>query len=314
MKLLEQEIKWFLRKYGIRIKKYLGQNFLIDEEVLLKIIESAGLCSDDFVLEIGAGPGILTKEISKRVRKVIAIELDRDLIKILEENLKECKNVDIIKEDVLKFDLTSLFQKSKPVKIIANLPYYITTPIIMHLLNQKFPPSTIMVIMVQREVALRIVGSPGSKDYGILSVILQYYTEPELISIVLKKAFIPSPKVDSAILRLKIRKNPPVKVRDENLFFRVVKASFSHRRKTIANSLLKSQLGLDRERIAKLLTDAKIDPMCRAETLSLENFARLANKFIERGKYESSDYGRRFWYETSSTHLHNSKTFSSNVE
>jgi len=278
---LLQTTKWFLHKYGIKIKKYLGQNFLIDNEVLQKIIESVNLSPDDFVLEIGAGPGILTKEVAKKAKKVIAIELDENLIRILKENLKDCHNVEVIKGDVLRLNLASLFPKKIPIKIIADLPYYITAPIIMHLLEQKFPPFTKAIIMVQKEVGLRIVASPGTRDYGVFSVVLQYYTEPELISVVSRDAFFPSPEVDSAIVRLNMRKAPPVKARNENLFFKVVKASFSHRRKTITNSLLKSGLGLDRKKIARLLIDAHIGPGLRPESLSLEDFARLADKLME---------------------------------
>jgi len=281
MNSLLQITKLLLHKQGIRVRKYLGQNFLIDEEVLHKIIEAVNLSPDDFVLEIGAGPGILTKEIAKRVKRVIAIELDQNLIKTLRENLKNYPGVEIIKGDVLRLNLKSLFPANIPVKIIANLPYYITTPIIMHLLEQKFPPFTRLVIMVQKEVGLRIVASPKSADSGVLSVILQYYSKPELISIVPRKAFFPSPKVDSAIVRLTIRKNPPVQVVNENLFFKVVRASFSHRRKTLTNSLLKSQLGLDKEKITQLLADAHIEPDLRAQSLSLQNFAHLANTLIK---------------------------------
>lgn len=276
---LFQTTKWLLHKSGIRARKYLGQNFLIDEKVLQEIIESANLSQNDFILEIGAGPGILTKEVAKKVKKIIAVEVDQNLVRILRENLSDCGNAEVISGDVLRLNLASLFPANFPVKVIANLPYYITTPIIMHLLEQRFSPCTKMIVMVQKEVALRIVASPESRDYGVFSVVVQYYAKPELISIVSRKAFFPSPKVDSAVVRLTVRENPPVKVRDENLLFKIVKASFSHRRKTIINSLLKSHLGLDKVEIAELLNNARIGPGLRAESLSLQDFARLANKY-----------------------------------
>ena len=280
IKSLFQTTKLLLHKHKIRTRKYLGQNFLIDEEVMREIIDSADLSPDDFVLEVGAGTGILTEELVKKAKKVIAVELDQNLVRVLSENLKNCPNVEIIKGDVLRLNLASFFPPNVSIKIIANLPYYITTPIIMHLLEQKFPSFTRMIIMVQKEVGLRIAALPKSRDYGILSVIIQYYTKPELISVVSRKAFFPLPKVDSAIIRLTIRETPPVKLMNESLFFKVVKNSFSHRRKTIANSLLKSQLGFDRKGVLELLTAAHIDSNLRAESLNLQDFALLANKLL----------------------------------
>jgi len=267
-----------LFRYGIRVKKHLGQNFLIDPEVLQKIIQAADLTPEDSVIEIGAGPGILTGEIARRVKKVFAIELDEELLRCLKKNLSGYNNVEIIKGDVLKTDFSSIIDGRIFVKIIANLPYYITTPILMHLLKQNFVPSTLLVLMVQKEVGLRLVALPGCKDYGILSIVVQYYTKPELFSIIPRVAFFPRPEVDSSLVKLTILDRPPVELKNEKLFFSLVRASFGHRRKTLANALLKSPLGFTKFEAARLFTAAGIDCHRRAEELSLEDFARLSNE------------------------------------
>ena len=270
-----------LQKYKFVFQKKFGQNFLIDEHVLDKIISAAGIGSDDFVVEIGPGIGTMTQYLAYAARGVAAVEIDKALIPILQDTLSLYDNVTVINEDVLKVDLKKLADEmndGKPVKVVANLPYYITTPIIMGLFESHVPVESITV-MVQKEVAERMVAKPGGKDYGALSVSIQYYTEPEIAFIVPPESFIPAPNVDSAVIVCKRRTVPPVEVCDEKLFFKVVKAAFSVRRKMLSNAL--KNMGISSVQAAAWLERAGIDPKRRGETLSLADFASLTNCFKE---------------------------------
>ena len=268
-----------LQKYHFVFQKRFGQNFLIDEHVLEKIIDSSGITKDDFILEIGPGIGTMTQYLAEAAREVAAVEIDSSLIPILKDTLKEWDNVTVINNDILKTDIKKIADEKnggKPVKVVANLPYYITTPIIFALLEKRLPMER-LVAMVQKEVAERMAAKPGSRDYGALSVAIQYYTEPEIAFIVPPTSFIPAPAVDSAVIVCKRRSEPPVKVCDEALFFRVVKAAFSLRRKMLSNSL--KNMGINSEQCAQWLQRAGVDGKRRAETLSLEDFAALTNTF-----------------------------------
>jgi 16S rRNA (adenine1518-N6/adenine1519-N6)-dimethyltransferase len=247
-------------------KKHLGQNFLFDPSILLKIIRSADLSNKDTVVEIGPGPGRLTRLLAERVSKVIAIEIDRYLYDTLREELRDLDNIDLVLGDALKFP----FERLEHFKVVANIPYYITTPIIFRLIEARRVVESI-TLTIQKEVAERIVAKPGGKDYGVLSIGTQFYTAPELKFIIPKEAFRPMPKVDSAVIYMKMLREPAVSVHDEAVFFKVVKASFSQRRKTLSNSL--KSFGND---IKDVLHRAGIDPQRRPETLSLEEFARLS--------------------------------------
>ncbi len=275
-------IKQIMERYGFKFKKSLGQNFLIDQNIVRNICHKADISKEDVVVEIGPGIGTMTQELAKAAGLVIAVELDRDLIRVLEDNLKDDKNVVIVHNDVLKLNLDQLIatQAEIPVtkpkyKVVANLPYYITTPVIMHLLESKFGISQI-VIMIQKEVAERIVAPPGGKDYGALTLAVQYYTEPEIAMRVPKTVFMPRPEVDSAILKLNVRENPPVAVVDEKLMFALIKAAFGQRRKTLLNALT-GGVPFEKVKIMASLTEVGIDPGRRGETLALEEFAALAN-------------------------------------
>ena len=271
-----------LQKYNFAFQKRFGQNFLIDTHVLEKIIEASKITKDDFVLEIGPGIGTMTQYLAEAAREVVAVEIDKTLIPILEnDTLKDWDNVTVINEDILKVDIAALAQEKnggKPIKVVANLPYYITTPIIFNLLEQRLPMER-LVAMVQKEVAERMVAKPGGKDYGALSVSIQYYTEPEIAFIVPPESFIPAPNVDSAVIVCKRRTVPPVEVCDEKLFFKVVKAAFSVRRKMLSNAL--KNMGISSVQAAAWLERAGIDPKRRGETLSLADFASLTNCFKE---------------------------------
>lgn len=252
-------------------KKHLGQNFLYDPSILTRIIDAAELSKDDTVVEIGPGPGGLTRLLSENVKKVIAIELDRDLYDRLRAELIGYRNVELIHSDALKYH----YENIGKFKVVANIPYYITTPILFRLLEAKENLST-MTLTIQKEVAERIAASPGGKDYGVLSIMVQYYARPEMKFIIPKEAFRPEPKVDSAVLHVKLLTRPSVYVQEEKLFFRVVKTAFSQRRKTLSNSL--KGMGTD---IKELLKAAGIDPGRRPETLSLEEFALLADTLLK---------------------------------
>lgn len=270
-----------VRRYGLTMKKSLGQNFLIDRNVLAKIVGAAGLTEDRGALEIGPGIGALTEQLARAAGRVAAIEIDQRLLPVLKETLADYGNVKVIHGDVLKLPLGELFEQEfagcAEVSVVANLPYYVTTPIIMKLLEEKLPLANI-VVMIQKEVAERMAASPGTKDYGSMSVAVQYYCEPELVAIVPHTVFIPQPQVDSAVIRLRLRKEPAVRVRNERLFFETVQAAFAQRRKTLGNNLLARFFGKGgREEMTRLLAELDIDPGRRGETLSLEEFARLAD-------------------------------------
>ncbi|MGF6376372.1 16S rRNA (adenine1518-N6/adenine1519-N6)-dimethyltransferase [Clostridiales Family XIII bacterium PM5-7] len=266
-------------KYGFRLSKSLGQNFLTDKNIIDKIIEAAEIEDTDLVIEIGPGIGVLTCEAAPKAKKVVAIEIDKNLIPILQDTLADEPNVQVINQDVLKTDLQQIIDTAdcSGVKIIGNLPYYITTPIIMSILERGIKADSI-TIMMQKEVADRIKSNPGTKAYGALSVAVQYYCTVDSVAIVPKEVFVPVPKVDSAVLRLNIRKERPVDLLDETLFFRCIKAGFGQRRKTLSNSLM--ALGdKTKEEVKRCLEAVGIDEKRRAETLSLKEFANLANEF-----------------------------------
>ena len=269
-----------LQKYNFNFQKKFGQNFLIDTHVLDKIIRSAGITKDDFVLEIGPGIGTMTQYLCENAREVVAVEIDKNLIPILEDTLSEYDNVSVINEDILKVDLNKLAQEKnggKPIKVVANLPYYITTPIIMGLFESHVPVASITV-MVQKEVADRMQEGPGSKEYGALSLAVQYYANPEIVANVPPNCFMPRPKVGSAVIRLTCHEEPPVQVEDENLMFRIIRASFNQRRKTLVNGLNNSpEISLPKEVIAEAIAEMELSPSIRGEALSLEQFARLSN-------------------------------------
>lgn len=268
-----------LKKYEFSFQKKYGQNFLIDTHVLDKIIRAAEISSDDFVLEIGPGIGTMTQYLAEAAREVAVVEIDDKLIPILEETLKEYENVTIIHGDILKVDIEGLVREKnqgRPVKVVANLPYYITTPIIMGLLEGSAPVDSITV-MVQKEVADRMKVGPGTKDYGALSLAVQYYARPEIVANVPPNCFIPRPKVGSAVIRLTRHQTPPVQVQDEGFLFRIIRASFNQRRKTLVNSLNNSpELQLTKEQVTKALEQMELPAAVRGETLTLEQFARLS--------------------------------------
>ncbi|MBA9087576.1 16S rRNA (adenine1518-N6/adenine1519-N6)-dimethyltransferase [Fontibacillus solani] len=279
--------KEIISRHGFSFKKSLGQNFLIDQNILGKIVAAAELDSTKGALEIGPGIGALTEKLAQTAGHVAAIEIDQRLLPILEEVLEPYPHVEVVHGDVLKLDLRDLFQSQfsgvSSVSVVANLPYYVTTPILMKLLEEKLPLENI-VVMIQKEVAERMSASPGGKDYGSLSIAVQYYSEPELVCTVPHSVFIPQPNVDSAVIRLKVRKTPPVQLEDQDFFFEVVQASFAQRRKTISNNL-KSRFfaGEDRQRLESLLAEAEIEPARRAETLHIEEFAKLSNTLFLAG-------------------------------
>ncbi|WP_040953028.1 16S rRNA (adenine(1518)-N(6)/adenine(1519)-N(6))-dimethyltransferase RsmA [Gorillibacterium massiliense] len=275
-----------IKRHNLELKKSLGQNFLIDLNILGKIVGAANLDKSKGALEIGPGIGALTEQLAKTAGKVAAVEIDRRLLPILAENLEPYDNVHVIHGDVLKLPLADLirteFAGLSGVSVVANLPYYVTTPIIMKLLEEKLPLENI-VVMIQKEVAERMAARPGTKDYGSLSIAVQYYCEAEVATIVPHTVFIPQPQVDSAVIRLKLRKEPPVEVADEKLFFETVHAAFAQRRKTLGNNLLAAFFGKDnREEMNAQLASIGIDPARRGETLTMEEFAILANALYKR--------------------------------
>ena len=268
-----------IKKYGFKFKKSLGQNFLIDQNILKNIVAAAELDETKGALEIGPGIGALTQELAQAAGRVTAVEIDNRLIPILREVLSGVPNVHVEHGDVLKLNLKELienqFKGLTGVSVVANLPYYVTTPILMKLLEEKLPLEHI-VVMIQKEVAQRMAAKPGGKEYGSLSVAVQYYCIPELVCIVPHTVFIPQPNVDSAVIKLSLRNKPAVDVQDEGHFFRTVQACFAQRRKTIANNLTSYVGKIHRERLGPLLEGCSIDPSRRGETLSLEEFAGLA--------------------------------------
>lgn len=277
------------KKYGFRLTKSLGQNFLVNKHIIDRIIDESMIDEEDLVIEIGPGIGVLTAEAAQRARHVAAVEIDRGLIPILRETLKECQNVTVINQDVLKTDLTAIVRElgqgtGGSVRIIGNLPYYITTPIIMKILEDRVPADSITVMM-QKEVADRIKSAPGSKTYGALSVAVQYYCTVQQIATAPKEAFVPQPKVDSSVLRLDVRKEHPVSLKSEPMFFACIKAGFGQRRKTLLNSLT-GTAGIPKTGILEILQAAGIDPKQRSETLGLEDFAVISNLMTDYQKDE----------------------------
>ena len=274
-----------LQKYNFNFQKKFGQNFLIDTHVLEKIIEESGITKEDFVLEIGPGIGTMTQYLCENAREVAAVEIDKALIPILGDTLSAYDNVMIINEDVLKVDIQKLVEEEnggRPVKVVANLPYYITTPIIMGLFEKHVPIESITV-MVQKEVADRMQVGPGTKDYGALSLAVQYYASPYIVANVPPNCFMPRPKVGSAVIRLTTYDNPPVEVDDEKLMFRIIRASFNQRRKTLANGLKNAaDLDIPKELIVESIESLGHGPSVRGEALTLEEFAALSN-YISRG-------------------------------
>ena len=273
-----------LQKYNFSFQKKFGQNFLIDPHVLDKIIAAAEITKDDFVLEIGPGIGTLTQYLAEAAREVVAVEIDSSLIPILEDTLSSYDNVSVINEDVLKVDLKKLVEErngGKPIKVVANLPYYITTPIIMGLFESHVPLKS-LTVMVQKEVALRMQAGPGTKDYGALSLAVQYYADPYLAANVPPNCFMPRPNVGSAVIRLTRFEETPVKVTDEALLFRLIRASFNQRRKTLQNGLVNSpELHFSKEQVAAAIETLGVSPSVRGEALTLEQFAALCNALSE---------------------------------
>ena len=278
---LFEETKFLMKKYGITANKNLGQNFLIDESVIIDACDSANINKEDLVIEIGPGLGTLTKFILERAGKVICVELDERMIDILKERFFLYENFEIINEDILKVDLHKLIKEEKNeniknVKIVANLPYYITTPIIMKLLEERLDLQSITV-MVQKEVAERLIAVPGEKFTGAITYSVYYYADSENVRIVDKSSFIPEPSVESEVINLKIRENPPVNVNNEELFFKLIKIAFMQRRKTLVNSLSNSGY-IEKNKIIEILKQLNINENIRAEKLSIQDFANIANK------------------------------------
>ncbi|WP_017754910.1 16S rRNA (adenine(1518)-N(6)/adenine(1519)-N(6))-dimethyltransferase RsmA [Calidifontibacillus oryziterrae] len=277
--------KAILEKHGFSFKKSLGQNFLIDLNILNRIVDFAELTENSGAIEIGPGIGALTEQLAKRAKKVVAFEIDGRLLPILKETLNPYPHVKVIHNDVLKVNVSEVikseFEADQDLMVVANLPYYVTTPIIMKLLSERLPIRG-MVVMLQKEVADRISASPGTKDYGSLSIAIQYYTNAKTVMIVPKTVFMPQPNVDSAVIRLTRREKPPVEVVNEEFFFEVVRASFAQRRKTIFNNLASFFNGqLEKKQVEEVLVYAQIDPKRRGETLAIQEFAVLSDHFYK---------------------------------
>ncbi len=273
-----------IQKYQFAFQKRFGQNFLIDAHVLEKIVSAAGITEDDCVLEIGPGIGTMTQYLAESAGQVIAVEIDTNLLPILTDTLKDYSNVKVINQDILKVDINELvkeYNNGRPIKVVANLPYYITTPIIMGLFESNVPIDNITV-MVQKEVADRMQVGPGSKDYGALSLAVQYYASPYIVANVPPNCFIPRPNVGSAVIRLTRYQEPPVQVKDPKLMFKLIRASFNQRRKTLQNGLNNSpEISFSKEEITKAIESLGVSPSVRGEALSLEQFAQLANYFAQ---------------------------------
>lgn len=272
-----------IKKYDFAFQKKFGQNFLIDSHVLDKIIVAAGVTKEDVVLEIGPGFGTMTQYLAEAAKEVIAVEIDKTLIPILHETLADYDNVTIINEDILKVDIAKLVEEKnggKPIKVVANLPYYITTPIIMGLFESHVPLDNITV-MVQKEVAQRMQAGPGTKDYGALSLAVQFYAEPYIVANVPPNCFIPRPGVGSAVIRLTKWENPPIAVKDESFMFSLIRASFNQRRKTLQNSLVNGGIQITKEQVVEALEQMELSPTVRGEALTLEQFAQLSDRLCE---------------------------------
>lgn len=278
-----------LKKYDVHFQKKYGQNFLIDTHVLDKIIAAAEITREDFVLEIGPGIGTMTQYLCENAGRVLAVEIDPKLIPILQDTLSAYDNVTILHQDILKMDLREIadqYNQGKPIKVVANLPYYITTPIVMELFESHVPLKSITV-MVQKEVADRMLASPGTKDYGALSMAVQYYAQTEIAANVPPNCFMPRPKIGSAVVHLACHQEPPVSVKDERLMFRLIRASFNQRRKTLQNGLCNdSSLHLSKEQAARAIESLGLSPTVRGERLSLEEFARLSDAVSEMMRQE----------------------------
>ena len=267
-----------VKKHGFKFTKSLGQNFLIDDNIVDKIVAGAGIGPGDKIIEVGPGIGTLTREMASRAQNLMAVEIDKNLIPILEDTLGDYDNVKIVNEDIIKADIRGLIDENLgggPVKLVANLPYYITTPIIMRFLEENINVTDI-VVMVQKEVAERMNAQPGGKDFGALSVAVQYYCDTEIVAKVPRHLFVPQPNVDSIVIALRVRPERKYKVDDEDLYFKVVKAAFGQRRKTLLNSI-SSRGNLAKDQVKEALEEAGIDPKRRGETLSLDEFAILSN-------------------------------------
>ena len=273
-----------LQKYNFRFQKKFGQNFLIDTHVLERIISEAGITKDDFVLEIGPGIGTMTQYLCENAREVMAVEIDDNLIPILADTLSAYDNVTVVNEDILKLDIAKVAEEhngGKPIKVVANLPYYITTPIIMGLFESHVPLESITV-MVQKEVADRMQSGPGTKDYGALSLAVQFYSKAEIVANVPANCFMPRPNVDSAVIRLTRYEEPPVQVKDEKMLFKIIRASFNQRRKTLQNGLNNSsELNFTKDQIAAAIAEAGFSPSVRGEALTLEQFAKLTDILLK---------------------------------
>ena len=273
-----------IQKYQFAFQKRFGQNFLIDAHVLEKIVSAAGITKDDCVLEIGPGIGTMTQYLAESAGQVIAVEIDTNLLPILADTLKDYSNVKVINQDILKVDINELvkeYNNGRPIKVVANLPYYITTPIIMGLFESNVPIDNITV-MVQKEVADRMQVGPGSKDYGALSLAVQYYASPYIVANVPPNCFIPRPNVGSAVIRLTRYQEPPVQVKDPKLMFKLIRAPFNQRRKTLQNGLNNSpEISFSKEEITKAIESLGVSPSVRGDALSLEQFAQLANYFAQ---------------------------------
>jgi 16S rRNA (adenine1518-N6/adenine1519-N6)-dimethyltransferase len=278
-----EETKFLIKKYNIMANKNLGQNFLIENSVIHTILDSAKISKEDLVIEIGPGLGTLTQELLQRAKKVIAIELDEKMITILNDRFRFYDNFQLIHQDILKIDLQKLIQEEKKekmhIKIVANLPYYITTPIIMKLLEDKLPIESITV-MVQKEVAERLTAIPGEKNTGAITYCVSYYSEPTEVMVVPNNFFIPAPQVDSEVIHLTIRENPPVKLKNEAFFFKIIKASFMQRRKTLMNGLANGNI-CTKEKAKEILNKMNLPENTRGETLRMEQFAQISNMLWE---------------------------------
>lgn len=278
-----RKIKEIMNKYGFKLSKSLGQNFLIDENILKKIIDIAKITKDDCVIEVGPGIGNLTQHIAEAAGSVVAIEIDKALIPILKDTLKNYSNIEIINEDILKIDLHRLIKErfqNQTVKVVANLPYYATTPIIMKFLEERVPVES-LTVMIQKEVAQRMQAKPETKDYGSLSIAVQYYSDPSILLRVPPSVFIPQPNVESVIVKLEILKEPGVYVQREDLFFALVKDAFGKRRKTVLNALSTGDLKLDKGLLREILDESNIEENRRGETLTIEEYALLSNNLAK---------------------------------
>lgn len=276
-------IKYIMEKYGFKFSKGLGQNFIIDDNVLTRIIEGSDITKTDGILEIGPGIGVMTDALCENAGKVVSIEIDRTLIPVLEETVGHHANLKVINQDVLKLDVLQLvkeeFGDQRP-KLIANLPYYVTTPIIMKFLEERIPVSD-LIVMIQKEVADRIVAKPSTKDYGALSVVVQYFTEPQVVTRVSRGSFMPMPNVDSTVIRLKVREIPPVTLDDEETFFLTIKDGFGKRRKTLLNALSSGFLRISKAQAKQALDLAGINENTRGEALDIDTFATLSNAIFK---------------------------------